>query len=255
MCAHKQDYILPPFFTFMVNVRIVLVGPKFEGNIGAVARSMANFGLDELYLVDPCEIGDDAYKRSKHGSHVLNGAVTVKTLKEATDGCFLVVGTSGIVTKGENNYVRVPISVREFADRMNEYDENVAILFGREDIGLLQDELAQCDLLITIPADDSYPVLNLSHAATIVMYEISLCVASKPTPADPDEKERMFSFFDGLLDSVNYPEQRKGTTSVMFRRLMGRAVPTKWEYATILGVFGDASKLIKKNSPDRGEHD
>jgi TrmH family RNA methyltransferase len=230
----------------MGNVRIVLVRPKFEGNVGAVARSMANFDLDELYLVDPCEIGDEAYRRSKHGSHVLKDARTVGTLSEATDGCFLVVGTSGIVTKGEKNYARIPISAAEFADRMNGYDEKVAVLFGPEDTGLFQDELERCDILITIPASDSYPVLNLSHAATIVFYELSRITAASPTPADPDEKERMLSFFDDLLECIDYPEQRRLNTSVMFRRLMGRAVPTKWEYQTIMGVFGDASKMIRR---------
>ena len=234
------------FYAFMGNVRIVLVGPKFEGNVGAVARSMANFGFSELYIVDGCEMGDEAYRRAKHGSHVLKDAVIVETLKEATEGCFLVVGTSGVVTKGESNYVRVPITVREFAGRLDEYDEKVAVLFGREDFGLFQDELAQCDLLITVPADDTYPILNLSHAATIVMYELSQCVSVKPTPAEPDEKERMFSFFEELLDAIDYPEVRRETTAVMFRRLMGRAVPTKWEYATILGIFGDATKRIEK---------
>ncbi|MCL1984681.1 MAG: RNA methyltransferase [Methanomassiliicoccaceae archaeon] len=231
----------------MGNIRIVLVGPKFEGNIGAVARSMANFDLDELYLVDPCEIGDDAYRRAKHGSHLLRDAVTVNTLEEAVGGCSFVVGTSGIVTKGENNYVRVPMAVSDFAEKMNDFEGKAAIVFGREDIGLLQDELARCDLLITVPASETYPVLNLSHAATIVMYEISGCVAASPTPAEPDERERMMRFFDDLLDAIDYPEQRRGTTAVMFRRMLGRAVPTKWEYATLLGVFGDAAKLIKKN--------
>jgi TrmH family RNA methyltransferase len=231
----------------MGNIRVVLVGPKFEGNIGAVARSMANFGFSELYLVDPCAIGDEAYKRSKHGDHVLDRAKIVNTLEEAIDGCFLVVGTSGIVTKGEKNYVRVPITAEEFGKRMTEYEEKVAVLFGREDIGLLQEELAQCDLLITIPADDDYPILNLSHAATIVMYELSRCLTTEPTPADRDEKEQIFSFFDDLLDAIDYPEQRRETTAVMFRRMMGRSVPTRWEYNTILGVFGDAAKRIRKN--------
>jgi TrmH family RNA methyltransferase len=231
----------------MGNVRIILVRPKFEGNVGAIARSMANFGLNELYLVDPCEIGDEAFRRSKHGNVVLKNAVNVTTLDEATEGCFLVVGTSGIVTKGEKNYARIPITAAEFAERMNGYSEKVAILFGPEDKGLAQEELERCDILITIPADDSYPILNLSHAATIVFYEISQAVAAAPTPADDDEKERMLAFFDELLDSIDYPEQRRENTSVMFRRLMGRAVPTKWEYQTILGIFKDASKLIKRD--------
>ena len=231
----------------MGNVRIVLVRPKFEGNVGAIARSMANFDLDELYLVDPCEIGDEAYRRSKHGNGVLRNSVTVGTLDEAVKGCFLVVGTSGIVTKGEKNYARIPISVAEFAERMNGYGEKVAILFGPEDRGLFQDELERCDILITIPASDTYPILNLSHAATVVFYEISGNVAAAPTPADEDEKERMLLFFDELLGCIDYPEQRRKNTSVMFRRLMGRAVPTKWEFQTIMGVFGDSSKIIKRD--------
>jgi len=229
-----------------VSVRIVLVGPKYGGNVGAVARSMANFGLDELVLVDPCDIGDDAYRRAKHGSFILDSAVAASSLKEAVEGCFLLIGTSGIVTEGQNNnYVRVPVSVRELRERVSGYDEKIAILFGREDIGLFQDELALCDILVTVPSSPKYPVLNLSHAAAIVMYELFDSGLSMPEPADTDEKEMVFRFFDDLLDSVGYPEHRKESTSVMFRRMMGRSVPTKWEYNTIMGVFGDAVKIMR----------
>ncbi len=75
----------------MPEIRIVIVGPKYEGNVGAIARSMANFNLKELYLVNPCELGDDAYRRSKHGSEVLENAVIVTSLEEAVKDCFMVV--------------------------------------------------------------------------------------------------------------------------------------------------------------------
>ncbi|MCL2148412.1 MAG: RNA methyltransferase [Methanomassiliicoccaceae archaeon] len=231
----------------MPDVRIVLVGPKFEGNVGAVARSMANFDLEELYLVDPCGIGEDAYRRAKHGSWILDGAAAVGTLEEAVEGCFLVAGTSGITTKGDRNYARVPVPVREFAQSLSGYDEKVAIVFGREDIGLFQEELNRCDLLINVPAGESYPVLNLSHAAAVVMYELFQVghVPNRPEPAERLEKDYMFGFFEDLLDAIDYPERRRGDTSVMFRRMMGRSIPTKYEYNTIMGVFGDASKIIR----------
>ena len=231
----------------MPEVRIVLVGPKFEGNIGAVARSMANFDFEELYLADPCEIGEDAYRRAKHGSDVLDRAVKVRTFDEAVEGCFLIAGTSGIITKGDRNYTRVPVPVREFAQHLSGYSEKVAIVFGREDIGLFQEELNKCDLLINVPTSDNYPVLNLSHAATLVMYELFQFgnIPKRPEPAERKEKEYMFSFFDDLMDAVDYPQQRRGDTSVMFRRMMGRSIPTKYEYNTIMGIFGDASKTIK----------
>lgn len=230
----------------MSDVRIVLVGPKFEGNIGAVCRSMANFGLDDLVLVNPCPIGDDAYRRAKHGSHILDSARITDTIREAIDGCFLIVGTSGVITAGDKNYTRIPLPVKEFAERVKEYPEKIAILFGREDVGLLQDELERCDILITVPADDAYPILNLSHAATIVMYELFNGGLHEAVPADPAEKELMFRFFDELMEAADYPEHRREMTSVMFRRMMGRSVPTKYEFNTIMGVFGDATKKIRR---------
>ena len=198
----------------MPDIRIVVVGPKYEGNVGAIARSMANFDVSELYLVNPCELGDDA-------------------------------------TKGDRNYTRIPVPVREFAEHCRGYPEKIAILFGREDIGLLQDELNLCDVLITIPAGEEYPILNLSHAANIVMYEFFQAehTPRRSEPADRHEKELMFEFFGDLMDGIEYPPNRREMTTVMFRRMMGRALPTKYEYNTIMGVFGDAAKIVRYGKP------
>lgn len=192
----------------MPEIRIVIVGPKYEGNVGAIARSMANFDLKELYLVNPCELGDDAYRRSKHGSSILDDVHIVDTLDEAVKDCFMVVGVSGVTTKGDRNYTRVPVPVREFAEHCRGYPERIAVVFGREDIGLLQDELNMCDVLIHIPTGDEYPIMNLSHAANIVMYEFFQAEAEphRPEPADHREKELMFDFFGDLLDAIEYPE-------------------------------------------------
>jgi len=229
----------------VLDARIVLVEPKFEGNVGAVARSMTNFGFSELYLVNPCEIGDDAWRRAKHGSHILESAVIVDTFEEAVEDCFFIAGSSGKITMGDKNYARVPISAEGFADKMDGYGEKVAVAFGREDYGLYQEELERCDVLVHIPAERSHPTLNISHAAAIVMYELHGKGLKRPAPADQSEKERMFGFFDELLAEIDYPEHRREITSLMFRRMMGRSVPTKWEYNTIMGVFKDASKLIR----------
>ncbi|MCQ2056405.1 MAG: RNA methyltransferase [archaeon] len=230
----------------MSGVRVVLVEPKFEGNIGAVARIMANFDVHELYLVHPCEIGDVAYHRAKHGAFVLDNAKVVESLNGALDECFFVAGTSGIVTRGDKNYVRVPISVGSFAERLRNYTEKIAVVFGREDIGLLQDELARCDVLVHIPSSEKYPILNLSHAVGVVLYEMFKFEIKSPTPADNEEKERMFKFFDDLLEAIAYPKVRKKCTSAMFRKMIGRSIPTKYEYNTIMGVIGDATKAINK---------
>jgi RNA methyltransferase, TrmH family, group 1 len=231
----------------MPELRIVLVNPKFEGNVGAIARSMSNFDVDELYLVDPCDLGEDALRRSKHGSYILENAVVTETVEEALSGCFLVAGTSGIVTKGDRNYARVPVPLREFAQQTFGYEEKIALVFGREDTGLLQEEVNKCDVLVNIPTSETNPILNLSHAATIAMYEMfhaGACMR-RSEPADRIEKEFMFDFFEDLMDAIDYPAQRREDTAVMFRRMMGRSIPTKYEYNTIMGIFGDASKIIR----------
>ncbi len=232
----------------MPSVKVVLASPKNEGNVGAVARSMANFGFEDLVLVSPCEIGEEAFKRAKHGGDVLRSARTVNRTDDALVGCSLVVGTSGIVTPGEKHYVRIPISPRELAERLRDYEEDVAIVFGPEDTGLSQEELMRCDVLVHIPADEKYPVLNLSHAVTIVLYEIHAAAVplKRPREATDAERERLYGFFDDLLDAIDYQDFRRERTSIMFRRLIGRSIPTKCEFHTIMGVIGDAAKKIRK---------
>lgn len=236
----------------MAEFRIVLVGPKFPGNVGAIARSMANFGLRDLVLVNPsCDLDDDAYRRAKHGSFILEQARIVSTFDEAVEDCFLVAGTSGVTTKGENNYTRIPVPVREFAENCRGYQERIALVFGREDIGLLQEELEQCDVLVWVPTGDEFPILNLSHAATIVMYEMYQAehVPMKTRPASREQKERLFRTFDDLMAEVEYPETRRHGTRVMFRRMMGRSIPSEYEYRTIMGVLGDAVRIIRNGKP------
>ncbi|MEM0449240.1 MAG: RNA methyltransferase [Methanomassiliicoccales archaeon] len=234
--------------------RIILVSPKHDGNIGAVARSMGNFDFKDLVLVNPCHITEEAYKRAKHAGDILRGAKIVKDFDQAVEECDLIVGTSGIITPGEKHYLRIPVSAKDFAERVRDFEGRVAILFGPEDTGLRQEELMRCDMLVHIPASEQYPVLNLSHASSIIMYEL---FQVRPRPSGPRvtnelEREKLYQFFDDLLQAIDYPEFRRERTRIMFRRLMGRAIPTKWEFHTIMGVLGDAAKKIRALEERKG---
>ena len=232
----------------MPRVRVILVEPKSEGNVGAVARAMRNFGARDLVLVKPCPLGDEAYKRAMHGVEILQAAKKADSLDSATRGADLVVGTSGIDTRSEKRFARISVAPRELATRVAPMQGTVAVAFGREDFGLFETELARCDLLVTIPAAADYPILNLSHAATIVLYELFTARAGTRSRREASglEKEKLHEALAALLDATDYPMHKRARTKVMFRRLVGRAVPSAWEFHALMGVFQRATKRIDR---------
>jgi tRNA/rRNA methyltransferase len=214
---------------------------------------MGNFNFHELYMVDPCPLTDEAYKRAKHAGDILRQTVIVHSLEEAVTDCSLVVGTSGIATEGQKHFVRIPETPRAFAEKAAEHEGRIAVVFGPEDLGLSQDQLKRCDVLVHIPSHEGYPILNLSHAVAVILYEL-FQVENKvfhPSAASGAEKEKLFEFFHQLLEAIDYPEFRREKTETMFRRMMGSSIPTKWEFYTIMGVVGDAVKKIRRLEGDQ----
>ena len=219
--------------------------------MGACARAARNFGIDDLVLVKPCEIGDEAEKRAMHGLDVLRTARSYDDLESALakENIDIVVGTSGVLNKDDRRYVRNPEWVEDFAKDVQDIPGNVGLLFGREDFGLLTDEIARCDHLITIPANPEYPILNLSHAVIIVLYEIFKHIdesSKKVTPQKSTgaEKEKFIEHFKDLMDAVDYHDQKRDRAEVLFRRMVARSEPTKWEFHTLMGVFSRAIKAL-----------
>jgi len=229
-------------------VRVVLVEPKNEGNVGAVARAMKNFDVHDLVLVNPCALGPEARQRAMHGADILESATVVPDLTSAIQDADLIIGTSGIDTSNEKRFARIAVRPSDLAIKLGKARGTTALLFGREDFGLLEEELLRCDLLVTIPAAKPYPILNLSHAATVLLYE--LFNARAPTRPSRTmsglEKEKLHSAFADLLDATDYPPHKIGRTRIMFRRMMGRAVPSGWEFHALMGVLQRATKRMRR---------
>lgn len=240
----------------MPDFSIVLMEPRVEGNVGAIARSMSNFGFKDLVLVNPCPLGDEAYKRAKHGRVVLEEARVLSRLDEALEKFDLTVGTTGITTRREKAFHRQAIAPRDLPSKLADVDGAVAIVLGREDYGLYNEELDRVDLLVNIPCSPAHPVMNISHAATLILYELysahPSAAAFRPREASGFEKERLLGAFDELLTDVEYPTHKRRRTEVMFRRLIGRATPSKWEFHALMGVLRGASKTIRRLRGSRG---
>ena len=221
-------------------MRIVLVEPQHPGNIGAVARAMANFGLTDLAMVNGCELADESYARSKSGRPVLENSKRYKTIEEAIANCDIAIGTSGITPEGDKRWFRAPENVEKINDIITER-ENPALLFGRENYGLYREELALCETTITIPTNPEYPVLNLSHAVSIVLYEIKrkekVKGPKKRKNVSNDEFERLVERIMDLLENSSYPKRRLDRSKTTLRRLISRGNPDEGEYENLMGIF------------------
>ena len=221
-------------------MRIVLVEPQHPGNVGAVARAMANFGITDLALVNGCEINDDGYARSKSGRPILENLKRFDTMENALAECDIAIGTSGIKPEGDKRWFRAPKDVKTINELISER-LNPALIFGRENYGLYREELALCEVTITIPTNPEYPILNLSHAVSIILYEIKrkekVKSPKKRKAVSQDEFERLVDRIMNMLEDSSYPERRLDRSRTTLRRLISRGNPDEGEYENLMGIF------------------
>ncbi|AWR97262.1 RNA methyltransferase [Acidianus sulfidivorans JP7] len=151
-------------------LRVILVEPEGEYNVGFVARLCKNFCVDELYIVNPkCDL-KESLKFSAKGSSILENSVIVSNFDDAIKDLGIKIATSSIADY-EGDILRKSIKSWEISDIIAKNDK-IGLIFGRESVGLTREEISKSDFLLYIPANPAYPVLNLSHAVAIVLYEI-----------------------------------------------------------------------------------
>ncbi|HXY12786.1 MAG TPA: RNA methyltransferase, partial [Thermoplasmata archaeon] len=144
------------------SIDVVLVRPKEDGNVGAVARLARNFGADRIVLVAPrARIGTEARRRAMGGLSLLRTAVRLTNFERAVADADFVVGTTDMSTGRSNAYLRRSVSPERLGDMIRTLDGKVALVFGPEDNGLSRDELHRCDLIVHIPSRREFPTLNL----------------------------------------------------------------------------------------------
>jgi len=210
---------------------------------------MANFGLSDLAIVAPkCDPrGFDAIMHSKHARGLLESAKICKTLSQATRGCKLAVGTTGIIYRHWHTTIRSPISLEAFAKKAKSAKEGkIALIFGSEGVGLSEEDISSCDFLITIPTADAYPILNLSHAVAITLYELSTYAPRAYVPVGENEKEALIRAFSLITDKFSSELRNPRKVKVAFRRIIGKSMATDKECAAILGVLRRAEREIKR---------
>jgi tRNA (cytidine32/uridine32-2'-O)-methyltransferase len=236
-------------------IRIVLIETSHPGNIGGVARAMKNMGLHRLVLVAPEQFPDpQATWRAVSAADVLESAQVVSTLDEAIGDCSLVVAASA-------KDKRIPWPVldarRAAADiAMASHRGEVAILFGREDNGLSNEELRRCNLHLAIPTSEAYSSLNLAMAVQIVCYELHMLVAGEVLTAEPDahwdappatqdNMERFFAHLEETLSQIGFLNPAAPRQLMpRLRRLYSRLRLDEMELNILRGMLTETQKRI-----------
>jgi len=234
------------------NVSFILVETMETGNIGASARALKNLGFSKLELVRPVKFPSDEAGWFAHGAEdVLSNIKVFQDLKAAMAGKSVIIGTTRRTGKKRGQ----AYPVREAAERIRELSVNnrIALLFGREDRGLKNEETAECTFMINIPASPENPSFNLAQAVLIIAYELAYTSYTvKPPPGIINNAEflNLFRRLRNIMKIAGYEPKgiRDNEKEIMMdlKRLMSRAAITDREAQMLHGIISQIEESLGK---------
>lgn len=245
--------IQPDTLTMLDQIRIVLVNTSHPGNIGSAARAMKTMGLSRLYLVSPQQYPHQkAIEMAAGADDVLASAIVVPSLEEAVADCHWVIGTSARLRT-------IPwplVSPRAMAEKIKQEpaSSQIAIIFGREQSGLTNEELRRCHWHTQIPANPDYSSLNIAQAVQVLAYELRVASLSETPDAEWDyplataaEMERFFAHLEETLIDIQFlkPEAPRQLMTRL-RRFFYRARPDVMEINILRGWCSAVQDVNKK---------
>lgn len=241
----------------LAGVRIVLVEPAGPLNVGAIARVMKNFGLAQLVLVNPqCDpLSEEAMRMAVHAKEILESAVLVPNLPAALHGCVRAIATTGRDSDWdlplEHPRVALPWLLEEIG-------QPSALIFGREDRGLSNEELNYAQKFIRIPTSPDYLSLNLASAVGICCYELAQNTALTDTQTTSEIEfaplelvEGFYQQLETLLLKIGYLYPHTATSRMeKFRQLYNRAYLQTQEVAMLRGILRQVEWAINHQRDD-----
>ncbi len=246
------------------NIHFILAEPQEPGNIGSCARAIKNMDFEKLCLVNPpSEMTDEAVRLAHNAEEILQTAEVFSTMEDAIRDKHYIVGTSRRRGRKRGAF----ISVEEGARRIRAIAETgkVALLFGREDRGLYNEEIEKCAFLMNIPSSSKHPSINLAQAVMIIAYELSkagmnnkstkddsrsLLTATPPKSVSQKELALLYTRFEDALRRLEYitPDKEYHYKKVIrnLKHCLGRVGLTSWEY----NMFHGICQQIERKIPD-----
>lgn len=240
------------------NIRIVLVGTLYSGNVGSVCRAMANMGITDLVLAEPriCDNWEEAVRMAVHADNILTNHRRVDSLAEAVADCSWVIGTTA---RGGlyRQHVKTP---RELAPELLKLAAHgrVALVFGREDKGLNNEEIGICTHLIRVPVHPEYASLNLSQAVLLCCYELYSALGTyeppveKSVPASAAQKLKLLEKWRAMLLTIGFMKEDKADHMMQgVQRIFSRGTFSEDDVAIMMGVARQADWAAQHGEDER----
>ena len=245
---------------------IICINTSHPGNLGAICRTMLNYGFTDLRLVNPdCSPDDiEARNRAKHAGSILDNVELFDNLLDSVSDCSLVVGTSGKREVGSKTSFRHYCFPWELSERFADHGGKVALVFGGEGTGLSKDDLQICDFLATLPTWEGYPIANLSHSINSFLYQLHSDRVKQNQGIEagiPDIVPLINTISPKLraifVDAVNQfsdaclgNEERKISIKNSLTRMVMMSSPTEDEVTRLIGGLIDATTALQYTNDD-----
>jgi len=236
-------------------VSIILVQPAGALNVGSVARVMKNMGLEKLILVNPqCDRNSEEAKlMAVHANDILERAIVVDSLEIALQGCHRAIATTAR-SRSVNTPLETPQTALPWllADNLKS-----ALIFGPEERGLSNLELAFAQKFVCIPANPEYPSLNLAQAVAVCAYELYQATQqidlpqSSVIPAAIEQLEGYYQDLQAMLLKIGYLYPHTAESRMeKFRRLYNRNALSSEEVAMLRGIIRQVDWAISTKQED-----
>lgn len=233
-----------------MKINIITVDTQTSGNIGAIARLCANFQVDKLIVVKPqCRINDkEVYKRAVDGKQYIDNIIKLEKLEDVRQYCDYLIALTGVVAKSSS--IRNPLPIFEIADKLSQFDNgSIGLVLGPENVGLSNEQLKTCDISATIPLlsdEKSNRILNISHAASIALYELNrnkIISAdnqkqSGKTLMNSSEKKYIMEYYDKITShTILSGKIQEDDSRILFNSIISRALLNNKDGHLLMGIM------------------
>jgi TrmH family RNA methyltransferase len=224
------------------DITFILVRPRYPGNLGATARAIKNMGFSKMVLVRPAILPahPEARRLAVGAEGLLKKAKVFETLEEAAKGMQFLVGTSRRTGKHRNDFIFLPELPEKLPPK-----QKIGILFGPEEKGLSNRDLAHCNLVVQIPSNPDFPSLNLAQSVIVTAYQLHLMQGvvpgkqtfKSPSLASVEQIEGMYGHLEKMLGAIGFfPHRNTFHMMRAIRQLFGRTGLTEREVRIFRGI-------------------